>query len=324
MRSVVRYTPAPLHSCPANARAASLAGAARAISPCSSAAMWRAALVMLALVLPGCNTDGSGSGLFGPSREVVTEDVYAIRCVTIVAPDRFALAQRVEQTLKQVAGLKPELVQAFHDEESSTIYYGRYARVYDAARGTERFSPDYQADLRLIRELSLPARGAGGQEYYWPFLQATVESLPLARSEAPAEWNLARADGYWSYQVAVFQNEGQMQQRRTAAEQYARQLREQGEEAYFHHGPVNSSVCIGLFPRSAIQEMRNEDPLTGAIVARYRIVDPRMLDLQQRYPHNLHNGRVRHTVVRDPVTGRVKEREPDPSFPVMLPRAAGR
>lgn len=274
-----------------------------------------AAWLALLLAPAGCeNGDRVSFGAVPPE-----EDVYAIRCLGVSGPDHVEVSRRCEKLLRQVPELRPDLVKVVHDEEVSTVYYGRYRREYDEASGRESFQPDYRRDLELVRRLSVSSgEETGLPRYQWPFLHATIEPLPRAGSGRP-EWDLSRAEGYYSWQIAVFYNEGRMRERRTAAEQYVQQLREQGVEAYYHHGPTRSSVCVGLFPKEAIQRIDSTDPLTGRVTARNQIVDPRMLELEKQFPHMLENGRVIHTIIRDPATGEIRERRPNPSFAVRLP-----
>ncbi len=98
-------------------------------------------------------------------------------------------------------------------------------------------------------------------------------------------------------------------------------LRQQGEEAYYHHGPANSSVYVGTYPQDAVTEIRREEPLKGTVNTTFKIVDPRMLEAQKRFPTSTHNGFTMYEVIRDPVTGDVKQRVPAPSFPVIMPKA---
>ncbi len=49
-----------------------------------------------------------------------------------------------------------------------------------------------------------------------------------------------------------------------------------------------------------------------------------MIDAQKRFPYSLHNGHKVYEIVRDQRTGDVKERNPTPSFPVIMPRAQRR
>lgn len=248
------------------------------------------------------------------------EDVWAVRCLTLRGANRFQAAQSYVDALRMVAGIKPDLVQVFHESGETTIYYGRYRRRYDAKSNTEVFRPSHLGDLDLIRHLSLNVQDpAVGTRTVWPFQLATMGTLPIGRS-AHAQWRLSKAPGYYSLQVAVFYNTEGMRRRKYAAEEYCKLLREQGEQAYYHHGAVNSSVCIGAFPKEAIQTFQKQDPLTGIIRVTAKIVDERMLALQRRFPHNLHNGSIFYQITRDPRTGK-KYRDPHTSFAVEIPRA---
>lgn len=275
-------------------------------------------LGLLALLVAGCEQPGGGMSMRGSGDD---EDVWAVRCRTLRGANRFQLADSYANALKKVDGLKPELVQVFHEAEESTVYYGRYQRGYDARSDTESFRPDPLRDLDLIRHLSLNVQDpALGSRIVWPFQLATMGTLPVGRGQHP-EWELSKAPGYYSLQVAVFYNTEGMRRRRYAAEEYCRLLREEkGEQAYYHHGAVNSSVCIGAFPEEAIQTFQQQDELTGIIQVTEKIVDERMLVLQRRFPHNRHNGSVFYEIVRDPQTGK-KYRDPHTSFAVEIPRA---
>ncbi len=275
-----------------------------------------ACLTVLMAPVGGCATPGGAVGV-DPSAD---EDIWAIRCRAMQGPNRFQLAEDYAKALKKVDGIKPELVQLFHDADESTVYYGRYRRRYDAENGNDAFRPNHLRDLSLIRRLSVNvADPMLGSRIVWPFRNATMDTLPTGRGQHP-EWHLSNAPGYWSLQVAVFYNTEGMRQRKYAAEEYCKVLRESGEEAYYHHGAVNTSVCIGAFEEGAIQTFREEDPLTGAIRVRLKIVDERMLALQRRFPYNLHNGHKFYETLRDPRTGK-EYRDPHTSFAVEIPRA---
>lgn len=256
---------------------------------------------------------GGGGGLFGGPTD---EDLWAVRCLTAQGPQQFQISRNYADALKKVQGLKPNLVQVFSDDEGTTIYYGKYRREYDAATKKEKYSPDPLPDLNLIRQLSMMVNG----QPVWPFYLASLDSLPSAQAEHP-EWDLAKADGHWSLQVAVFYNQGEFNSRKKAAIEYCKDLRSKGEQAYYHHGPANSSVCVGLFPEEAIVTTQREDPLSGVRRPVSRIEDERLLALQKKYPSNLENGHQMFDIVRDPATGQIRERVPRPSFPVKTPRA---
>lgn len=254
--------------------------------------------------------------LFGG--KTADEDVYAIRCLALSSPDRMQAVPRLAEALKSAPGVNPSLVQVIHTEEVSILYYGRYTREVDRSE-RERYKPDVLGDLEKIRKLSTLMRDVAGREQpVWPFIGATVEALP--RVSPHPQWDLESADGHWSYHVAVFYNEGTMRQRKTAAEAYCAQLRAEGHEAFYHHGAVRSSVCVGTFPKEAIQPFETRDRATGRITTVNKIVDPRMLELEKQFPLNLENGRPMHRIVRD-AGGKEMDRIPQRSFPVLMPKA---
>lgn len=246
------------------------------------------------------------------------EDIWAIRCLSTNGPNRHAVVSKYADALRKVKGLKPELVQVIEDRHESQVFYGRYKREYDARKQTASFKPDNLKDLELVRSLSMTVNDPqAGPRDVWPFQLATMAALPTERGEVNA-WNLSRAKGYYSLQVGVFYDTEGMRQRRYAAEEYCRLLRSQGEEAYFYHGPAMSIVCLGAFPKEAIADVREEDPLTGKIKFSARIVDSKLLALQEKYPDNLQNGARMYDITHDPRTGE-KIRTPQPSFPVQIP-----
>ncbi len=200
------------------------------------------------------------------------------------------------------------------DEDGSTVFYGRYQREYGPEGAAERYRPDHLRDLETIRALRFQ------KEDIWPFILASMDLLPTYRPAHP-EWNLEQAEGYWALHIAVFYNTDEMRARRSAAEEYCRLLRAQGEPAYYHHGVVNSSVCIGTYPQEAVSEIRRDDPIAGRVVVTSTIVDSQMLEAQKRFPTSTQNGFVVYDIKRDPTTGAVKERIPAASFPVVIPRA---
>lgn len=250
----------------------------------------------------------------------VAQAPWAIRCATVRGPDRTSRAAARANALRRISGLNEDLIQLVHHAQESVVYYGRYHRDYDPRAGAAQYRPDPLPDLELIRSLSMVIDG----QNVWPFMYATMEELPAARTQHP-EWDLSQQAGYWSLHVAVFFNVGGadsgLPDRKFLAEEYCAELRQQGHEAYFHHGPVRSSVYVGLFPERAVQNVKNVDPLTGDVTYINRIVDPHLLELQREFPRSLRNGRRVNEIERDPSTGEIVERRPVGSFVVRLPQA---
>jgi hypothetical protein len=270
-------------------------------------------MAMLLAACAGC--EGTGQTMtFAPRSDAADEEVWTIRCITLSGPDRRQRARIYADALRQVRELNAQLVQTYDDNNSTVVCYGRYRRIYGADPGQPAYRPNHLQDMQLIRSLRLETGDV------WPFMLASMDLLPTRRS-AQSAWDLNNVEGYWSLQVGVFYNTSDFQSRRAAAEEYCRVLREDGEEAYFHHGPVNSSVCVGVFPFEAVSEVVTEKPLAGQAVRRIAVIDPRMSELQERFPHNLENGHTVYDIRRDPQSGSVVERVPRSSFPVLLPNA---
>jgi hypothetical protein len=97
---------------------------------------------------------------------------------------------------------------------------------------------------------------------------------------------------------------------RRHAEQAVVQLRREGEQAFYYHGPTNSSVTIGLF---------GDDDFD----VQTRMESPRLRSLRQRHPHNLLNGMgiKRRVTVTDQRGRAVKTERLDPSMLVVVPKA---
>jgi len=99
--------------------------------------------------------------------------------------------------------------------------------------------------------------------------------------------------GMYSLQVAVYDADFPTSFR-SAAERAARALREQGEEAFYYHGPHRSMVLIGLFTRELDFSSR-----TGPLGEQVEVYGPRIVELREDYPYNLLNGRRRHLIEQD-------------------------
>lgn len=161
--------------------------------------------------------------------------------------------------------------------DASVILLGSYAGPDDR---------DAKRDLAWVHGLEIDGRRPWQMAYLSP---------PSARSLGdPNEANLAFARDFFgveaefTLQVGVYQSPNTSEARR-AAEQAAQQLRDQGEEAFYYHGPSWSSVTIGLFGPGDYDEGRGE------------VLNGEILELQARYPQNLLNGQY---PIKDKNTGK--------------------
>lgn len=240
--------------------------------------------------------------------------MYAIRALTTHGRTHYRMSELYADYLRSAEGLDGHLVQVTHGSDNSSIYYGRYQRNVNPFTREQTFRPDFNVDLDRIRSLVV------GRRLDHPFSAATVEVLDLPEPCYP-QWDLARQDGHWSLQVGVFYETSGLKQPREAAESYCKLLRDQGHEAYFHHGEKVSSVCVGLFAEGALRNQEKRHPRTGRQVVGTVFADPRLAALQRRFPHNLENGHTMYDIVRNPTSGEVTKRTARSSFVVKIPRA---
>jgi len=101
------------------------------------------------------------------------------------------------------------------------------------------------------------------------------------------QWDVANAKGRYTLQIAVFYNTPTFSERKEAAEQYVKLLRQDGFAAYFRHAPARSFVFVGDFDDSDI--IKGPDgPKAGPRVEQL-IKQP-----EEEYRYTLENGyRVR-------------------------------
>lgn len=263
------------------------------------------------------------AGTFGAVGCQQAVGTYAIEVVRIPPPEAertiYALLDRLEQTDQ----VNTDLLEIDFDADGvGYIFYGEYTRYWDAMAERESYRPDPRPDLQLIRDLTTDRRN-------YPFrLAQLVSRSDLAR--ANVDWDARYAPGFFSVQVAAFENRADFSNRKQAAEQYCAQLRAEGHEAYFHHGVETSTVLVGSFPESAIQQQRVESRRGGTRqdgwgridFVQPRVVDARMRMLLDRFPNSLYNGSIAKSITRDRVTGKRVE-TPMKSFVVRLPAASG-
>lgn len=163
---------------------------------------------------------------------------------------------------------------AYAEQRGGTwvLAYGHYAGASD---------PRALQDLARIKAIEY----RGGRPLAGAYLTADILEGSLPEFDLR---NVRAARGEWAMytlQVAVYGLEGtdrpkaeDMAQVRQKAEEAVVDLRRQGEEAFYYHGPNRSMVTIGVF------EAEDVDQETAQESARIR-------QLRDRYPYNLLNGR---------------------------------
>lgn len=225
-------------------------------------------------------TPGPGSGSAAAS-----EAAWSIVIVAYQGDDRDNLARQALQKVRTQGGLP----QAYLDTRGNSLVvaFGQYGSADD---------PEAQADLARIRAMDIE----GGR----PFA-AAVLAPPIALAGGNPEFDLAQVrkrQGDWALYTLQIGFYGlargdrsrptaeQHREWRALAEQGATQLRREGEQAFYYHGPNGSAVTIGVFG------VEDFDPSVAG-------ESPAIRALRARYPYNLLNGKA----VRERIRGLPKD-----------------
>lgn len=246
--------------------------------------------VMAALGCAGCDGTFPGAGASGSD---LGEKDFTIGLMIFRGSDHVREAQFYQAQTEKVTGWKDLVL--VHKAGQSELYKGRY------------YSPEAaQKDLKAVRTMKTPT---GVMPY------ATAMVVPAVGNDpGPAKWNLKNSTGVCSVVVAVFFDvpEADYFGRKKIAVAYCEQLRQDGEEAYFYHGPAQSAVSIGSFPASSIKEnpravLSEKDdassgPVKAGTVYDEDVVDPRINEILRKHPYLAFNGRKKTVIAPDAKT----------------------
>ncbi|UCD74695.1 MAG: hypothetical protein JSV91_13015 [Phycisphaerales bacterium] len=190
-----------------------------------------------------------------PARSATTAEpatsgpVWTIVLETFATGDHLAAAQRM---LRQLPAIDPLLAEArvHRAAEASMVVFGSYPAPDD---------PAAQYDLKTIKSITI-----GDRPVFARAMLSRVRPHAAQRQLKPFELITARqrypnVDPLYTLDVAIWgtnfeSGDLSLQQVQSEAEAYARRLRTQGIDAYFHHDPDRglSTVTVGLFDHRAI------------------------------------------------------------------------
>lgn len=213
---------------------------------------------------------------------VVSPRGYAVELTRFSGPDATARAFDLSARLREQAGLA-DLWTADRGGQS-TVYLGRF-----------RDPRSEQATAALKRVRAAVVDGIK------PFDEADL--VPLSGGDAASlpENDLRNHTGKYALQIGYYDLAAGVNFRKVA-EDKVEQLREQGHNAYYYHGPNRSLIAIGPFTYDqAFVRSGQVDIYTAQV-----------LDAQRTFPHNLRNGLA-------PVEGfTLEEQGIQPSFLVLV------
>jgi len=154
-------------------------------------------------------------------------------------------------------------------------------------------SAEAKAELDRIRKITVTGEADGRAVQNQPYTGAFLAPPNVVAGEGKRpEINLLRVreqqpGALYSLQVAAYAREDidrptedDLKEARRSAEQAALQLRSEGEQAYYYHGPRMSLVTIGAF------DLTDYDPQMP------NFTSERLRELRKRHPLNLYNGKA--------------------------------
>jgi hypothetical protein len=263
-----------------------------------------------------------------PDQPVPPKDAqFTIFCTKVDGPGHVQRAKQLKDELLKGTNMKDWYVT--HSEQQSTLYYGYY-KSFNDPKETARIQAD-RAKLATMQD-------AVGNR---PFGEALPVSIASPDPTAPPEFNLENAKGFWSLAIAAYQGP----ERKEKAVESVKEARKMGVEAYYHHGPNVSEVCVGAWPEEAIRKQEfdggqgidqadRDRPLlvlgpgaeipqpikrqyanglidkdTGKplqlLEQKVEVVDPTMRAAMEKYPTHSVNGYDDTVQARDPKTGKM-------------------
>ena len=250
------------------------------------------AALLSAVSLAGCDQSNTTNGSSGDLNRTLGDSEWAIVLDMLVGQGHDQYAQQRVRELATQTGLPG--FWSVNEGTRSMVYFGRY----DSPTADEA-----QKDLTRMRGLADSGRISASTVNLVPVRQ------PLSGDINPYDLRAVQTPGaVYTLQVGYYDQQFGPDFRQ-AAEKAANVYREDGEDAYFYHGPNRSLVTIGIFGRAAAK-IDNTGPRKGKIV-----YHPYIIELQRKHPYNLGNGLT--LLVKDPATGKKREQ---PSFLVRIPK----
>ena len=210
---------------------------------------------------------------------------WTIFCDSVEGPGHVENASLLKSRLIQLSGFNGWYI--VHSEKESSIFFGYYGSLENPAE-KQRAEADRMKIASLTDKLGNHVLRGG-----------VLQRVDAPDPQAPREWNLLNTPkaAYWTMEIGTFSGNVL---RKEAAVEYVRELREKGEPAYYYHGPTSSSVCIGAWPRDAVEEQGTGIDKNGNMRDDAHTEDPTapLLVFTDKAPDNLKK------IVPEPGTGR--------------------
>lgn len=208
--------------------------------------------------------DGPAKGSDGSDATNRDNRGYAIEIGRYSGAEAFHSVHKLMQTARQEAGLANLWYATLGSE--TTVYHGRFK---------DEDSKETKDALRKVREASVEGKKL--------FEDAKIVKLGSGRGEVldPRDLRSLTGKGLYTLQIGYYDGAYGPNFRR-AAETAVDVLRDNGEKAYYYHGPHRSMVLVNAWTHAeAFMQVGAVDQYSGTV-----------RQAQEKYPHNVPNGRA--------------------------------
>ncbi|MBN2376354.1 MAG: hypothetical protein JXD22_08130 [Sedimentisphaerales bacterium] len=227
---------------------------------------------------------GANIGLSGePAR-------FTISLATYTQIDKLEMAKWAQGRARQVLGNDVWLE---YERDGISVNYGRFDKNTPGSKAQREF----ERVKRQYKQLEL-----GKYQFCY------IKELPEPDPPAPTEWNILESGCYYSLEIGVFYNvpDEQYMTCKKDAVQAVKNLRDEGEKAYFFHDRAKSFIYVGCLPESVIQySQQGQETKT--------LVSPMVQMLMKKYQYH-ENGQKIYDIHYDKNNNRLRIARP----PVMI------
>lgn len=233
-------------------------------------------------------------GVFEPNTpetdpNAATEPTWWSVLIAAVPSGRMDDAQRMLDTIRGT-GLTEAYIAL--REKRPVIALGRYSDPAD---------PDAQAGLQRVRRTAIGEVNPFGAAMLMPPVVANTGAVGDEANLRTVRQRFSKRDAAYTLQIGAY-GRGDMAKPtpeelrlfHNEAEKAVRQLRAQGEQAFYYHGPNMSMVTVGVLSEE------DHDGTTQPPIESFRL-----RELRRKFPHNLLNGQGIMDTIRTE-TGPVK------------------
>lgn len=221
-------------------------------------------LAAVLFILSGC-TGGGGYDRAGPvgvnPSAATNKGRFTIVLAQYIDYDREQKAQWLQVRAKQV--LNSDDVWFEYDQPRLSVNYGHFQKHKDA-----------QKELLRTRKL-YPQLGLGPQNLQFCYLK----EIPLPDPPAPEDWHIFNSGCAYTLEMAVFFNvpDKNYFNRKADTVEAVKNLRAEGKQAYYLHGPQASWVYVECLAPTVFRRMEvngkivsSLDPLANTLFKKYQ------------------------------------------------------